>query len=105
VACGLRSVLFRGFKALKQLVKLYYKLQQYAKMMESYRTLLSYAESSTVTKNASEKKINSLLDFMAGASDSEVGVGEATRPGAGRRCPWLTVLWRVTKAAVGQRRG
>eukprot|EP00955_Chlamydomonas_euryale_P094923 364902-Chlamydomonas_euryale.AAC.2 len=27
----------RGFKALKQLVKLYYKMKRYDKMMESYR--------------------------------------------------------------------
>lgn len=33
--------------------------------------MLSYAEGA-VTKNASEKKINSLLDFMAGASDMNV---------------------------------
>ncbi|MEW5312465.1 MAG: hypothetical protein WDW38_004098 [Sanguina aurantia] len=60
-----------GFKALKQLVKLYYKMQKYDKMMESYRLLLAYADSS-VTRNASEKKINSLLDFMASATDVEV---------------------------------
>ncbi|GIL43908.1 hypothetical protein Vafri_1496 [Volvox africanus] len=60
-----------GFKALKQLVKLQYKLRQYAQMMDSYRLMLTYAESA-VTKNASEKKINSLLDFMAGASDMQV---------------------------------
>lgn len=35
------------------------------------RQMLSYAEGA-VTKNASEKKINSLLDFMAGASDMNV---------------------------------
>ena len=73
-SCLCSRRLRRGFKALKQLVKLHYKLKQYDKMMDSYRMLLSYAESSTVTKNASEKKINSLLDFMAGASDSEVSV-------------------------------
>ena len=39
------------------------------------RQMLSYADSS-VTKNASEKKINSLLDFMAGANDMEVGGGD-----------------------------
>lgn len=35
------------------------------------RLLLAYADSS-VTRNASEKKINSLLDFMASATDVEV---------------------------------
>ncbi|GFR39870.1 hypothetical protein Agub_g371 [Astrephomene gubernaculifera] len=60
-----------GFKALKQLVKLHYKLGQYGKMMDSYRLMLSYADGA-VTRNASEKKINSLLDFMGGASDTQV---------------------------------
>lgn len=36
--------------------------------------MLTYAEGA-VTKNASEKKINSLLDFMAGASDMQVTRG------------------------------
>jgi len=60
-----------GFKALKQLVKLYYKHKQYNKMMDSYRKMLTYVDSA-VTRNASEKKINSLLDFMAQATDMEV---------------------------------
>mmetsp|Transcript_33556 Transcript_33556/g.99906 ORF Transcript_33556/g.99906 Transcript_33556/m.99906 type:complete len:438 (-) Transcript_33556:1484-2797(-) len=60
-----------GFKALKQLVKLYYKMKRYDKMMESYRNMLTYIESA-VTRNASEKKINSLLDFMAQATDVDV---------------------------------
>ncbi|GAX78776.1 hypothetical protein CEUSTIGMA_g6213.t1 [Chlamydomonas eustigma] len=60
-----------GFKALKQLVKLYYKTKKYNKMMESYRTMLTYIDSA-VTKNASEKKINSLSDFMAQATDLDV---------------------------------
>mmetsp|Transcript_18793 Transcript_18793/g.32056 ORF Transcript_18793/g.32056 Transcript_18793/m.32056 type:complete len:438 (+) Transcript_18793:95-1408(+) len=60
-----------GFKALKQLVKVYYKAKKYPKMMEAYKKMLSYIESA-VTKNASEKKINSLLDFMGQAQDVEV---------------------------------
>lgn len=60
-----------GFKALKQLVKLYYRLKKYDKMMESYRKMLGYIENA-VTRNASEKKINSLLDFMGQATDMEV---------------------------------
>ena len=34
--------------------------------------MLSYMEGSSVTKNASEKKINSLSDFMAQATDADV---------------------------------
>ena len=36
------------------------------------RSMLSYMEGSSVTKNASEKKINSLSDFMAQATDADV---------------------------------
>uniref|UniRef100_A0A7S0RGH7 COP9 signalosome complex subunit 2 n=1 Tax=Chlamydomonas leiostraca TaxID=1034604 RepID=A0A7S0RGH7_9CHLO len=60
-----------GFKALKQLVKVYYKIKKYDKMMDAYRKMLTYVDSA-VTRNASEKKINSLLDFMAQAQDVEV---------------------------------
>ena len=54
----------RGFKALKQLVKILYKAKRYEEMLESYRSMLAYLEGTVVTKNASEKKVNSLLDFM-----------------------------------------
>ena len=37
-----------------------------------HRSMLSYMEGSSVTKNASEKKINSLSDFMAQATDADV---------------------------------
>lgn len=60
-----------GFKALKQIVKLYYKLGKYQDMMEAYRQLLTYVDSA-VTRNASEKKINSLLDFISQATDLEL---------------------------------
>lgn len=60
-----------GFKALKQMVKLYYKLGKYDKMMDSYRNMLTYIDSA-VTRNASEKKINSLLDFISQATDLEL---------------------------------
>lgn len=61
-----------GFKALKQLVKVYYKAKQYDKMMEAYRKMLKYIDSPAITRNASEKKINSLLDFMGQAQDAQV---------------------------------
>eukprot|EP00983_Pelagomonas_calceolata_P085347 1156532-Pelagomonas_calceolata.AAC.14 len=85
-----------GFKALKQLVKVYFRHKMYDKMMVSYRcvhakmgtllgsslllkldsahagmVMLEYIDSA-VTRNASEKKINSLLDFMAQAQDIDV---------------------------------
>lgn len=53
-----------GFKALKQMVKINYKLQQYDKMMKRYKELLTYIKSA-VTRNHSEKSINSILDFIS----------------------------------------
>jgi len=53
-----------GFKALKQMVKINYKLQQYDNMMKRYTELLTYIKSA-VTRNHSEKSINSILDFIS----------------------------------------
>jgi len=53
-----------GFKALKQMVKINYKIQQYDKMMKRYTELLTYIKSA-VTRNHSEKSINSILDFIS----------------------------------------
>lgn len=53
-----------GFKALKQMVKINYKLQQYDQMMKRYKELLTYIKSA-VTRNHSEKSINSILDFIS----------------------------------------
>ncbi len=58
----------RGFKALKQMVKLHFKLGNQREMMERYRQMLGYVKSA-VTRNCSEKVINSILDFV---STSEV---------------------------------
>ncbi|KAL8152897.1 LOW QUALITY PROTEIN: hypothetical protein V2J09_010657 [Rumex salicifolius] len=53
-----------GFKALKQTVKLYYRLGKYKEMMESYREMLT----SAVTRNYSEKCINNIMDFVSGSA-------------------------------------
>lgn len=53
-----------GFKALKQMVKINYKLGQYEKMMKRYKQLLSYIKTA-VTRNHSEKSINSILDYIS----------------------------------------
>lgn len=57
----------RGFKALKQTVKLYYKLGRYKEMMEAYRVMLTYIKSA-VTRNYSEKCINNIMDFVSGSA-------------------------------------
>lgn len=58
---------FRGFKALKQTVKLYYKLVKYKEMMLAYRDMLTYIKSA-VTRNYSEKCINNIMDFISGSA-------------------------------------
>lgn len=57
----------RGFKALKQTVKLYYKLGKYKEMMDAYRDMLTYIKSA-VTRNYSEKCINNIMDFVSGSA-------------------------------------
>ncbi|KAG6519383.1 hypothetical protein ZIOFF_022876 [Zingiber officinale] len=57
-----------GFKALKQTVKLYYRLGKYKEMMEAYREMLTYIKSA-VTRNYSEKCINSIMDFVSGSAN------------------------------------
>ncbi|CAG9461106.1 unnamed protein product [Pedinophyceae sp. YPF-701] len=53
-----------GFKALKQAVKLQCLSKDYQGMTESYKEMLTYIHSA-VTRNHGEKKINSVLDFVA----------------------------------------
>ena len=57
-----------GFKALKQIVKLHFKLGNHAEMMLSYRKVLTYIRSA-VTRNYGEKVINSILDAVSGSPD------------------------------------
>lgn len=64
---------FRGFKALKQTVKLYYRLGKYKEMMESYRVMLTYIRSA-VTRNYSEKCINNIMDFVSGSASQNFGL-------------------------------
>ncbi|XP_003741080.1 COP9 signalosome complex subunit 2 [Galendromus occidentalis] len=53
-----------GFKALKQMVKINFRLGQYEEMMSRYKQLLSYIRTA-VTRNYSEKSINSILDYIS----------------------------------------
>ncbi|KAK8952846.1 COP9 signalosome complex subunit 2 [Platanthera guangdongensis] len=62
-----------GFKALKQTVKLYYRLGKYKEMMEAYREMLTYIRSS-VTRNYSEKCINNIMDFVSGPTNQNFGL-------------------------------
>ena len=69
----------RGFKALKQIIKIQYKLGNYEAMLQAYRDLL--AHSAVVTRNAAEKKINSVLDYVSQSTDTRLL--QARRGGGG----------------------
>uniref|UniRef100_A0A182KGQ3 COP9 signalosome complex subunit 2 n=1 Tax=Anopheles christyi TaxID=43041 RepID=A0A182KGQ3_9DIPT len=60
-----------GFKALKQMIKLNFKLQNYQEMMTRYKQLLTYIKSA-VTRNHSEKSINSILDYISTSKNMEL---------------------------------
>jgi len=53
-----------GFKALKQMMKIYFKMENYDEMLACYQELLTYIKSA-VTRNVSEKSINSILDYIS----------------------------------------
>lgn len=57
-----------GFKTLKQMVKLNFKIGQYGEAMKSYKQMLTYVKGA-VTKNYSEKSINTILDLISTSSD------------------------------------
>jgi COP9 signalosome complex subunit 2 len=72
-----------GFKALKQMMKIYFKQREFRTMLEKYRLLLTYIKSA-VTRNYSEKSINSILDYVS----------------AGRQTDLLQEFYEITLAAL-----
>lgn len=60
-----------GFKALKQMIKINFQLNNYSEMMERYKQLLTYIKSA-VTRNYSEKSINSILDYISTSKNMEL---------------------------------
>lgn len=56
-----------GFKALKQIVKLKFRLGDFRNMIVRYKEMLTYIRSA-VTRNYSEKCINSILDFVSSSN-------------------------------------
>ncbi|BGP14910.1 hypothetical protein JCM10213_003733 [Rhodosporidiobolus nylandii] len=59
-----------GFKALKQMTKLTFKLARYDEALAYYKTLLTYTKKA-VTRNVAEKAINRVLDYVS----AEEGIG------------------------------
>ena len=60
-----------GFKALKQMIKINFRLTNYQEMMNRYKQLLTYIKSA-VTRNHSEKSINSILDYISTSKQMEL---------------------------------
>ena len=60
-----------GFKALKQMIKINFKLGNIKEMMTRYSQLLGYIKSA-VTRNYSEKSINSILDYISTSKNMEL---------------------------------
>jgi COP9 signalosome complex subunit 2 len=57
-----------GFKALKQCVKVSFKQRDYESTLKYYIQLLQFTKTA-VTRNASEKSINSILDYVSQSQD------------------------------------
>eukprot|EP00118_Oscarella_pearsei_P019238 m.203471 g.203471 ORF g.203471 m.203471 type:complete len:444 (+) comp39625_c0_seq1:507-1838(+) len=60
-----------GFKALKQMMKLNFRLGKFEEMMARYKQLLTYVKGA-VTRNYSEKSINSILDYISTSNQMEL---------------------------------
>lgn len=60
-----------GFKALKQMIKIHFRLASYPAMISRYKQLLTYIRTA-VTRNYSEKSINSILDFVSSSQRTEL---------------------------------
>ncbi|KAE8748229.1 alien [Frankliniella occidentalis] len=60
-----------GFKALKQMIKINFKVGNFTEMMTRYKQLLTYIKTA-VTRNHSEKSINSILDYISTSKNMEL---------------------------------
>jgi len=60
-----------GFKALKQMIKINFRLNNFGEMMTRYKQLLLYIKSA-VTRNHSEKSINSIMDYISTSKQMEL---------------------------------
>lgn len=63
----------RGFKALKQLTKLTFRLQRFEDSLRYYTRLLPYTKTA-VTRNYAEKSINSILDYVSASSELDTAL-------------------------------
>lgn len=61
-----------GFKSLKQMTKLTFRLGRYEEALGYYRVLLTYTKKG-VTRNVAEKSINNILDYVSAESALDTG--------------------------------
>lgn len=59
---------YRGFKALKQMIKISFQQNNFDDTLKYYNELLTYVKSA-VTRNYSEKSINNILDYVSSADN------------------------------------
>ncbi|GJX75137.1 COP9 signalosome complex subunit 2, partial [Tanacetum coccineum] len=71
--CNVIFIRDSNFKALKQTLKLYYRLGRYKEMTNAYREMLTYIKSA-VTRNYSEKSVNNIMDFVSGSASQNIGL-------------------------------
>ncbi|CAB1111636.1 unnamed protein product [Ectocarpus sp. CCAP 1310/34] len=57
-----------GFKALKQMMKLLFKMSAFQEFTDCYTQLLGYTKGA-VTQNVGEKGVNSVLDYVSSSND------------------------------------
>ena len=62
----------RGFKALKQLVKVLYKLERFEDMTKRYAQLLEHTKSKEIVRNDTEKAINKVLSLVKTGGKDEL---------------------------------
>lgn len=60
-----------GFKALKQMMKILFRKGDFEEMKKRYKQLLTYIKDA-VTRNYSEKSLNSILDYVSTSQQSEL---------------------------------
>ncbi|KAJ1952992.1 hypothetical protein EC988_003251 [Linderina pennispora] len=60
-----------GFRATKQIIKLYLARKDYANVLEHYSRMLDFVRKSIVTRNYAEKSINNMLERVSTGTDPE----------------------------------
>lgn len=58
-------------KALKQRVKIFFKLERFDEMMKEYKKLLTYVQSEELTRNEVEKSLMHVIEHIALASQNK----------------------------------